>query len=97
MPLLVTRFMSRGSGFSEPAMTVLVPIEQYKARYSFVAPGVDGANGYSSYVQVVIESSALSSLRLDGQSMANMPLRVVGGSNPSTIAGTQVISIIGIN
>ena len=89
--------MSRGDSFSEPAMTILVPIEQYKARYSFVSPGADGATDYNSYVQVVIESSALSSLQVDGQSMANMPLRVVGGSNPSTIAGTQVISIIGIN
>jgi hypothetical protein len=83
--------MSRGNGLSEPAVSVVVPSEQYKARYSFVAPGSD--ENYNTFLQIVVPQGGLSSLRLDGEAMQSLSLGVITGSNPTMITGKNIFLI----
>ena len=59
-PILVTRFMPRDGGVTEPSMSVVVPAQQYKSQYEFVVP--EFGSGFSTYLQVGIMSHIAESL-----------------------------------
>lgn len=79
-PILVAQYLvgqSEGGGNTDPAMTIVPGADQWLKSYVFAAPS-GGSAFPSDYVSLIMGTSDVASLRLDGVAVAD-PFTALGG------------------
>lgn len=57
----------------DPAMVVVNSVEQYVPHIIFQTPNIQGSNGFQNFANVMIDTAAIKTTKMDGKSIASYP------------------------